>query len=78
VNQRLRHSKKGISNFKSELSVFCKSRYYKGYGRAEKEIPIKNDEDSHLVAGSIQLSNFDLIKDIVKIVDLIEETDFLV
>ena len=47
----------------------------KGY---KKEIPTKNDEDYRVVAGMVQLSNFELIKDIAKIVDFIEDSSLII
>lgn len=42
----------------------------------KKEIPVKNDEDSVVVAGSIQISNFALIRDIAEVVAFIESLLF--
>jgi len=40
----------------------------------KKGIPIKNDEDSDLVAGHSKISNFELIRDSAKVVAFIEST----
>jgi len=37
-----------------------------------KKLPIKNDEESSLVDKAIEISNLDLIKDVDKIVKLLE------
>ncbi len=48
--------------------------YCNGY---KNEIPTKNDEDYRVVAKMVQLSNFELIQDIAKVVDYIERCDLL-
>ncbi len=50
------------------------SMYCNGY---KNEIPTKNDEDYRVVAKMVQLSNFELIQDIAKVVDYIERCDLL-
>ena len=35
----------------------------------KKGLPVKNDEESCFVAGSGEISNFELVKDLAKVVD---------
>jgi hypothetical protein len=38
----------------------------------KKRLPIKSDEESSLVAGTGEISNFELLGDLVKVIDFID------
>ena len=49
-------------------------RFFLVSEEAKNRIPIKHEEDSHLVAVAIELSDFDLIRDISKIVGFLSKS----
>jgi len=67
----------------SKVNVFlCKACIYKRYrgnkrtsGDTNKKLPIKSDEESSLVAGIDEISNFDLLKGLADITDFLDITD---
>ena len=60
-----------MSNLKNQFPFPRKIRIQEGFRGVKKKLPIKSDEESSLVDKRFEISNLDLIKDIVRIINLV-------
>ncbi|MEA1897814.1 MAG: hypothetical protein U9N53_09150 [Bacteroidota bacterium] len=51
--------------------LFEKSQFQGDSGSTNKKLPTKNDDESSLVDYTIEISNLELVKDLVEVVDLL-------
>jgi len=54
--------------------LLAKSQFQKVSRGTNKKLPTKNGEESRLVAGTDEISNFDLLKDLAEVVDFLDNS----
>ena len=52
----------------------AKSEFMRTSGGINKKLPIKSDEESFVVAGINEISNFDLVKDLAEVIGFLKAT----
>ena len=60
-----------LLHLKVNSLFLLKSRFAGGYDGVNKKLPTKNDGESSLVDCMIEISNLDLVRDLVFVVDYI-------